>query len=250
MTPRELLTLLAGGGVLLGITVAVLGLYRVPKGWAAARAVARAAVQLAFIALVLRGAITSDWGAAAIVGIMFTVATVTAYRRIAALDRALRASVLGCAAGATTAIAVIIGAGVLTRDLRTLIAVSGIIIGGCMTAVTLTGRHLRDAMHHRRDEIEGWLAIGATPARALRDIARHATSEALIPGHDQTRTVGLVSLPGAFVGALLAGADTTAAAQFQFVVLTGLICAQSITAVVTAIILTSAPHPALPTTPH
>lgn len=250
MTTREVLTLLIGGGVLLGITVTVLGVYRVPKGWPATRAVARAAIQLAFIALVLRGAITSPLGAGAIVAIMFTVAAATAYRRIAFIDRALRASVLGCAAGSLTAVGIIVGAGILTRDLRTLIAVSGIIIGGCMTAVTLTGRHLRDAMIHQRDEIEGWLAIGATPVRALRDIARRAASEALIPGHDQTRTVGLVSLPGAFVGALLAGADTAAAAQFQFVVLTGLICAQSITAVATAMILTSTPHLTLPPTPH
>ena len=155
-------------------------------------------------------------------------------------------ALVGCAAGSVASIGIIVGAAVLTRDLRTLIAVSGIIIGGCMTAVTLTGRHLRDGMVHRRDEIEGWLAIGATPRDALRDVARRAAAESLVPGHDQTRTVGLVSLPGAFVGALLAGADTGAAARFQFVVLTGLVCAQAVAAVVTATVLTSPRHLELP----
>ena len=242
----EWVRLATGAGALLGIAVIVLALYRVGKGWAAARAVGRAALQLAFVAVVLRSAIHTGWGTAAVVGVMFSVAAITAYRRVAGLERALAAAVLACAAGSIVSIGIIVGAAVLPRDLRTLIAVSGIIIGGCMTAVTLTGRHLRDAMIHRRDEIEGWLAIGATPRHALGDVARRAAGEALIPGQDQTRTVGLVSLPGAFVGALLAGADTAAAARFQFVVLTGLICAQAVSAVVAANVLTSSSRLALP----
>jgi putative ABC transport system permease protein len=62
-------------------------------------------------------------------------------------------------------------------------------------------------------------------------IARDAAAEALVPALDQTRTVGLVTLPGAFVGALLGGASAVGAARFQIVVLVGLLCAESITAV-------------------
>jgi putative ABC transport system permease protein len=43
-------------------------------------------------------------------------------------------------------------------------------------------------------------------------VARHAAGEALVPAIDQTRTTGLVSLPGAFVGALLGGASRIQAA--------------------------------------
>jgi len=68
-------------------------------------------------------------------------------------------------------------------------------------------------------------------------IARDAAAEALVPGLDQTRTVGLVTLPGAFVGALLGGASAVDAARFQVVVLVGLLCAQSITAVALARLL-------------
>ncbi|MBE7193299.1 MAG: ABC transporter permease [Gordonia polyisoprenivorans] len=242
----EYIRLAVGAAVLLAIALAVLASFRVGKEWGAARAVGRAALQLAFVAVVLRSAIHTGWGAALVVAVMFTVAAVTAYRRISALDRSFVAAVFGCAAGSVVSIGIIVGVPVLTRDLRTLIAVSGIIIGGCMTAVTLTGRHLRDGMVHRRGEIEGWLAIGATPREALRDISRRAAGESLIPGHDQTRTVGLVSLPGAFVGALLAGADAGSAARFQFVVLTGLICAQAVAAVVAANVLTSSDRLALP----
>jgi putative ABC transport system permease protein len=129
------------------------------------------------------------------------------------------------------AVGLICGLPVLDRSVRTLVAVSGIVVGGTMTAATLTGRRLTEGLRRRRDEVEGWLALGATPRRAVQAIARDAAAEALVPALDQTRTVGLVTLPGAFVGALLGGASATGAARFQIVVLVGLLCAESITAV-------------------
>jgi hypothetical protein len=63
-----------------------------------------------------------------------------------------------------------------------------------------------------RQEVEAWLSLGATPRQAGLDVARHAAGEALVPAIDQTRTTGLVSLPGAFVGALLGGASRFQAA--------------------------------------
>jgi putative ABC transport system permease protein len=105
------------------------------------------------------------------------------------------------------------------------------VVGGTMTAATLTGRRLLDGLRRRRDEVEAWLSLGATPRQAVVAIARDAAAEALVPALDQTRTVGLVTLPGAFVGALLGGASAIGAARFQVVVLVGLLCAEAITAV-------------------
>jgi putative ABC transport system permease protein len=48
------------------------------------------------------------------------------------------------------------------------------------------------------------------------------------PVLDQTRTTGLVTLPGAFVGALMAGAPPLEAGRFQVVVLVCLITAQTV----------------------
>jgi putative ABC transport system permease protein len=155
--------------------------------------------------------------------------------------------VLSCAAGAAVAIGIIVGLPTLSRDVRTLVAVSGIVLGGTMTAATLTGRRLADGLHRRRDELEAWLSVGATMRQAVRPIARDAVFEAMVPALDQTRTVGLVTLPGAFVGALLGGASATAAARFQVVVLVGLLCAEAITAGCLAWLL-GAP-PSLPSAP-
>ncbi|UQX87602.1 ABC transporter permease [Jatrophihabitans telluris] len=223
--------------VLAGITVGVLGYAGIPQRRAVLLASARAIVQLAFVAAVLRGVFAAPVAVVAVITVMFSVATWTAGRRLRSHERAYRAVVLACFAGAGVSIAIIVGAPVLSRDVRTLVAVSGIVFGGTMTAATLTGRRLSDGLRLRRDEIEGWLSLGATSRQAVRPIARLAVSEALVPALDQTRTVGLVTLPGAFVGALLGGASAVDAARFQIVVLVGLLCAESITACLLAYLL-------------
>jgi putative ABC transport system permease protein len=59
--------------------------------------------------------------------------------------------------------------------------------------------------------------------------------------------VGLVTLPGAFVGAPLGGASATSAARVQIVEHIGLLCAESITATTPAWLFgASSTLPALP----
>ena len=67
----EYIRLAVGAAVLLAIALVVLSSCRVGKEWGAARAVGRAALQLAFVAVVLRSAIHTGWGAAAVVAVMF-----------------------------------------------------------------------------------------------------------------------------------------------------------------------------------
>ena len=109
--------------------------------------------------------------------------------------------------------------GLVDFGVRYLVATAGIIIGNAMSAATLSGRNFLRATRLRRDEIEGWLALGAAPAAAHLEIGREAVRESLLPNLDQTRSAGLVTLPGAFVGALFGGASPAQAAQFQLVVL-------------------------------
>ncbi len=223
---------LAGGLLLLmAITVAVLTAAQVAHRRAVLTASVRAAVQLAVVAAALRGVFAAPVAVIAVIAVMFGVATWTAARRLREHPGAHRAVLLACATGAAVAIGIVVGVPVLQhRDVRTLVAVSGIVIGGCMTAATLTGRRLAESLRRRRDEVEGWLAIGATHRQAVRELARDSVYDALIPPLDQTRTVGLVTLPGTFVGALIGGAGAAGAARFQLTVLVALLCAESITA--------------------
>src|SRR5436305_1580543 len=66
---------------------------------------------------------------------------------------------------------------------------------------------------------------------------------ALLPALDQTRTVGLVTLPGAFVGMVLGGASPVQAAALQLVVLIGLVAAEAIAILVLTELLSRSPLP-------
>ena len=70
-----------------------------------------------------------------------------------------------------------------------------------MTATTLASQRMLDDVASGWATVEGWLALGAGPEQAVREPARVAAGAALLPVLDQTRNVGLVVLPGAYVGA-------------------------------------------------
>ena len=194
-------------------------------------AVLRAAAQLTVLALVLHGVLAVPLVVAlAALLVMLGAAGWTAGRRTSALPRSVRAALLACAAGTAPVLVVVFAVGALPLQSRYVIAVAGIVIGGTMTASTLAGRRFVAGLVDHRDEVEGWLALGATPRQAARDVARTAIGEALVPGIDQTRTTGVVTLPGAFVGALVGGASAAGAARFQVVVLAGLLAAGAIAA--------------------
>ncbi len=230
ITTGEVVRGLIGISVLVAITYAVLRVAQVQLGWAPFIAIVRGSVQLALVGLALRGVISAPPTVAVALLVMLGTASYTATGRLKALGRVGPTVVVCMVAGVAASLVVVFALDVLPFSARYVVALSGIVIGNAMTGVTLAGRHLVSGMIARRDEIEGWLAIGATPRQAVRDVARTAAGEALVPVMDQTRTTGLVTLPGAFVGALLGGADPTQAARFQLVVLAALLATEAIVA--------------------
>jgi len=102
-----------------------------------------------------------------------------------------------------------------------------------MTATSLAGRRALDELDTRRGELEAALALGVRERYAARFVTRPSAAQALTPAMDQTRTVGLVTLPGAFVGVLLGSGDPVQAAAAQVLVLIGLLAAEGIAVVVT-----------------
>ncbi|WP_045878470.1 ABC transporter permease [Pseudofrankia sp. DC12] len=219
-------------GLLLVLAIGAQGYGRLRLRAAVLTAALRAVVQLAAVGLVIRSVFAAPAASFAVLAVMAAVATRTAAKRLTGLPGAGRAVVIASLSAAALTLGVLFAVPALPRSPRYLVALGGIVLGGTMTACTLAGRRLLDGLHRRRDEVEAWLALGATPRQAVADIARTAASEALLPALDQTRTVGLVTLPGAFVGALLGGASPLDAARFQLVVLIALLAAETYAAVV------------------
>ncbi|WP_167047808.1 ABC transporter permease [Salinibacterium sp. ZJ454] len=222
---------LIGIGVLVAITAATLKVYGIPSWYSPAMAVVRAAAQLAILSLIL-SAVIGDirWVWVALV-VMMVAAILTASRRLHGDRRMLLAITVSMLLGASLTLATVFLSGAIALTPQNLLAIGGIVVGNSMTITTLTGRRYRSSLVERRDEVEGWLALGATPRQSTLDLARSAVREALIPSVDQTRTTGLVVLPGAFVGAVFAGASPLEAGRFQLVVLASILAAGAIIAV-------------------
>ncbi len=224
-------------GALVGIALTVLTAARIEVRRDVLVAAVRAAVQLVLVALVIAWVFLHPEGAALYLAVMLGVAAWTSTSRIGLGSPVLPVVALAIAAGTTAAALPVLLSGALDFRAQTVLPFVAQIIGGSMTAVSLTGGRLRDDVLAEWDAVEGWLALGAPPRAAVAPQVRRAVARALVPAIDQTRSAGLVVLPGAFVGLLLGGASPYEAAQVQLLVLVGLLAAQSVASVVSARLL-------------
>ncbi len=117
-------------------------------------------------------------------------------------------------------------------DPRYLIPLTGIVLGNAMTASSIAGERLVNALRNNRVEIETHLSLGATPAQAALTYRRAAIKAGLIPTVNAMMVVGLVTLPGAITGQILAGADPLVAALFQMLIMFMLALATLIAALI------------------
>ncbi|MQA03256.1 MAG: ABC transporter permease [Streptosporangiales bacterium] len=227
-------------GPWLGVAVAVLAVVaavvarvgRLGQERRIAVAAVRAVVQLGVVSLVITAILGSLSLTAVFVLVMYTIAARTAGRR-ATTHRSGWWAALPIVAGTAPVIGTLLATGLLPAKAIAVIPVSGILIGGAMTATAQAARRALDELHTRHGEWEAGLSLGMLPRDAGLEICRPSAAQALIPALDQTRTVGLVTLPGAFVGMLIAGAHPLAAGATQLFVLVGLLAVETVAVVLT-----------------
>ncbi|NMN96370.1 ABC transporter permease [Antrihabitans stalactiti] len=195
-------------------------------------AAVRGAGQLAIVSLVLAAALTHLWSSILVLLVMFAAAVATCARRARAGWSGVWLAV-SLASGVGAVVPLMLLSGVVPLDGYALVPVAGIVLGGAMTATTLGTRRALDSIETRWGEVEAGLSIGLSARDAHMEVARSAAQDALLPGLDQTRTVGLVTLPGAFVGVLLATGSAVQAGAVQILVLVGLLLAQTCAVAVT-----------------
>jgi putative ABC transport system permease protein len=204
----------------------------------------RAVLQLLAVGAVIGVVFSTPVLAPVYLAVMLGAASFTSARRLGALRQCWPATASAIAAGAGVATATIVASGAISADARTLVPLAAQLIGGSMTATTLAALRLSDDVRAHWDELEGWLALGSRPRQAVARLARLAAARALVPALDQTRNVGIVVLPGAFVGLLLGGATPLEAGRVQLLVLVGLLAAEAVAAaVVTALLPPLLPGP-------
>jgi putative ABC transport system permease protein len=216
--------------ILVAVAAAVAGLARLEISRALVIASIRALVQLAAISLLIV-AVLRSWGLTAVfVTSMLTIAAFTSGGRVGRRSPVIALPILG---GTVPVLALVVATGTVPRTPIAVVPIAGILIGGAMTATSLAGRRALETLRTRHGEYEAALALGFSDRDAALELCRTSAAEALVPALDQTRTVGLVTLPGAFVGVLLGGASPIAAGAAQLLVLVGLLAVEMIAAALT-----------------
>lgn len=194
----------------------------------------RAAVQLAVVSLLIGAVLRSAGLTAAFVALMLLIAAGTSAHRISgSLHPTHWWTVVPIAVPVLLSLALIVTSTVLPPAPVAVLPVAGIIIGGAMTATSLAGRRATEELHLRAGEYDAARALGLSRRDSVALVGKPAAALALVPVLDQTRTVGLVTLPGAFVGVLLAGADPLQAGTAQLLVLVTLVLVQALATVIT-----------------
>ncbi|MFD9741267.1 ABC transporter permease [Umezawaea sp. NPDC059074] len=217
--------------VLVTAAALVLRLGRIGRWPAVVTASARAVVQLGVVSLLITAVLGSVPLTALFIAVMFGVAAATSARRVGGL-RVGGWTAVALGAGVVPVLGLLVGSGLVPLRPVALVPIAGILIGGAMTATSLAGRRALEVLRTRHGEYEAARALGFGRRDAVLLICRPSAGDALVPAVDQTRTVGLVTLPGAFVGVLLGGATPVQAGATQVLVLVALLVVEAVAALV------------------
>jgi putative ABC transport system permease protein len=212
--------------VLVLMAVAAASVDRMPIRREVVVACGRAVLQLSLVSVAIAAVLGDLALSAAFAVLMFCVAVWTSSRRIGATHDALWVAI-AVGSGVVPVLTLLLASGVIPLRGAAIVPTAGIVIGGAMTANTLAGRRAFDELRSQVGSYEAALALGLPPAAATLEIVQPTAPEALTPVLDQTRTVGLVTLPGAYVGVLLGGGSPFDAGAAQIMVLVGLLAAET-----------------------
>lgn len=182
--------------------------------WACGRAMA----QLLLVGYALAALVDDDapvglaWGW--VLGmVLFAAATVR--RRAPEVPGSFVLPLAATGASAALSLGVVFGLGIYEPVPRTIIPIAGMMVGNSISGTVNAGRRVIAEMADHRPEVEARLALGQPWTVASRSYVRAALRTALTAQIENTKAVGLVFLPGAMTGLILAGADPVDAVLVQ-----------------------------------
>lgn len=220
--------------VLVAIAIVLVEIRRLGVGMEILRGTIRSFLQLMAVGFVLKFIFDLEQVQYQILLLlaMTVVAAFTARGRAKSMRGAFRASFFSILAGTAATLGVMLALRIVDASPNYLIPLGGMIIGNSMNAVSLGFERIGSEVKHRRGEIEAALCLGASPRQAIDPLVKRSVKASLIPILNLMKIVGVVQMPGAMTGMLLAGADPLDAVRIQLVVIYMLVASTTITMLV------------------
>ena len=201
----------------------------------------RAAVQLLAVGfvfvLIFESTGAAYWAWLWVVGMSIVATAVVVRRAKYRIPGLALVAGLAVVASALISIAVVFGFGVVDYGPVSLVVIAGITIGNAVPSAVLGVNRSVDSSRDRVGDIEALLSLGMDRRQIVRFLAPSTARTSLSPQIERTKDVGLIALPGAMTGLLLAGIEPVEAVVIQLLVMylvlgTAAVC---VVAVVTAI---------------
>ena len=168
----------------------------------------RAAVQLLAVGFLLRLVFDSSdawlWSGLWVVG-MILIAAETVRHRAPVIPGIRLIALLSIGSAGLVALTLVFVPDIIEPEPVMIVVVAGITIGNTLPSTVLAVHRLQQYVVEHRLELEGLLGLGFDSRGAARYLVIDTARTALIPQIERTKVVGLVALPGAMTGLLLAG---------------------------------------------
>jgi putative ABC transport system permease protein len=182
--------------------------------WACGRAI----VQLLIVGQALALLLDDDAPAAASwawVALMVVFAADTVRRRAPEVPGAFTLALWATGTSSLLSLGTVFAFGIYPAEPRAIVPIAGMMVGNSISGTVSAARRVIAELGDHRPEVEARLALGQPWTEASRSYVRAALRTALTSQIETTKAVGLVFLPGAMTGLILAGVDPVGAVRVQ-----------------------------------
>jgi putative ABC transport system permease protein len=213
---------LAASLLLVGVAVVVSVRRRLGLEGTIVWACGRAMAQLLLVGWALAAVIDDDAPEAlswAWVVLMVLFAAATVGRRAPEVPGAFGLALAATSASAGLSLGTVFGFGIYPHEPRAIVPIAGMMVGNSISGTVAAARRVIAELSDHRPEVEARLALGQPWNDASRPYVRAALRTALTAQIESTKAVGLVFLPGAMTGLILAGVDPVDAVLVQAAVM-------------------------------
>jgi len=219
---------------LVAVSIGVSRWWRIPVAKDMALGSVRAFVQLVAVGYALKFIfdLESLWLISLAILVMILVGAQAASGRVKRLKGAFPVTFSAMITGSLFTLAAMLALDIIPLEARYVIPLAGMIISNSMNASALAIDRLASDIRNNELAIETSLSLGKSWRIAAGNFQRDAATTGMISILNFMKTVGIVALPGAMTGMILAGAEPLEAVLLQIIVAYMILSAVTITSVV------------------
>jgi len=209
----------------------------------------RATLQLILIALILLPVFQSHWSIQiSLIAAMLFMGAVVARERGKRVPKAFAIALLSMIISYGAVIFVFLITGALEIIPNIVIPISGMLIGNASRTISLNFHKTYNDFDTHKAMLEAMMIDGAEYSQAVRVPSQYTLKTALVPRIDSLKTLGIVHIPGAMAGMMVAGASPLAAAGYQILIFFGIVSISALSSIVAntlgyrSVFVTTYPH--------